>query len=185
MESTSTTFQLIPETYSVQLGKGTVKNCFASGVLFHASVKTDTGVPEHLVVTAGADSASADINIRSGEIRSIEILDTNGNKITGDIILSRNDVYEFDAVGYDEFGNTVEIFPSWTVNSYLGTLDTVNPGNAGILNESGTGTGKIRIQLGNFSDDQQVMVRPKLLLTDPVDGAINILLDARTLYIYK
>ncbi len=135
-------------------------------------------MPEHLVVTAGADTASAEINIRSGEIKSIEILDTNGNKITGDIILSRYDVYEFDAVGYDEFGNTIEIFPAWTVDSYLGTLDTVNPDNAGILTAGGTGTGKIRIQLGNFSDDQQVMVRPKLLSTDPADGAINIPLDA-------
>jgi hypothetical protein len=174
VDNAGVTFQLIPESFSLQLGKGSVKNSIASGIFFHAAEKTEDDNPEKLIVNAGADTANCVIKIHSGELKKIEILDTNGNKIAGDIILSRDDVYDFDAVGYDEFGNTIEIFPSWSVDSYLGTINASNDDLAGQLTASGVGTGEIRINLGNYYDVKSVMVRPRLLSADPAANAVDV-----------
>lgn len=153
-DNLGTSFQLIPEAYALTLNKGTISNKSANGLLFSANAITDPGTPEILTAWCGWDSASSSINIYSGEIASIEILDTNSQKIEGTIIINKGIPYEFDAVGYDEFGNRINIYPSWSTDSSLGTID--NDGK--LTTDSSRGSGKVYISLGNYSDEKTVNV---------------------------
>ena len=164
-----TTFQMIPETYTLQSAKGSLKNHGAGGILFHANASTATGVPEKLTLTAGAEFVSSNITIYAGEIKSIEILDTTSNSFVGQLLLAAGAIYEFDAVGIDENGNKMPINPSWSADSGIGTVD-----NAGKFTASGIGTGKVYIDLGEFHAEQQVLVLNRVTSTSPANNALNV-----------
>jgi hypothetical protein len=154
-DNINTAFQIIPESYSLLRNKATLADNRTSGILFHANNLTVSGSPEILTVNAGGESATANVSIYSGEIKSIEILDTNGNKIFDELVIYRSTGYEFDAVGYDEFGNTVNIYPSWNADASLGTINS-----DGVLTvATGNGSGKVYITLGEYSDERQILVK--------------------------
>lgn len=154
-DNSNTAFQLIPESFSILLGKGTLMDHKTSGILFHANTLTTAGSPEVLSVYAGGESTTANISIYSGEIKSIEILDTNGNKIFGELVIYRSTGYAFDAVGYDEFGNTVNIYPSWSADATLGAINS-----DGVLTvTTGNGSGKVYVALGEYTDEKTILVK--------------------------
>lgn len=169
-------FVLIPESFNLSsAAAGTVANYYSSGLRFHAngitgSLDGSTDNPVYLTVNVGTGSVSSAIKVRPGEINSVEILDSNSNTITGDIVLIKGENYDFDAVGRDEFGNSVLIYPSWSADGNMGVINST-----GTLNTStGSGNGSIYISLGNSSDSQGVRVRIVVDSTTPANAAVNV-----------
>ncbi|PKL15505.1 MAG: hypothetical protein CVV49_21090, partial [Spirochaetae bacterium HGW-Spirochaetae-5] len=104
---------------------------------------------DKLSVGFGTETKTADINVYAGEITSIEILDTNGLQINGNPVIANGTNYEFDAVGYDDYGNKIAILPVWSADATLGTISS-----DGILTTNFTGAGKVYINLGSNNDEQ-------------------------------
>ncbi|MBL8018072.1 MAG: hypothetical protein JNM27_00280 [Leptospirales bacterium] len=74
------------------------------------------------VAFAPADLPFASFKVMPGSIVSMEILDTNGNSISGPITVPGRSTYQLDARGVDVFGNQVAIYPSWSVDPSIGTV---------------------------------------------------------------
>lgn len=148
-DTNRTAFQVLPEEYNVTNGIGTMRNHYAAGILFQAT----TYASGYFTAGFGGESVSAPINVLFGDLNEIEILDTNGQPITGDLLISEGSLYAFDAVGYDEFKNKIPILPLW--NASIGAIN-----QDGMYDSTGShGAGTITIDLGGFSDTQSVIVR--------------------------
>ncbi len=164
-DSSSANFQFIPESFSVSNGLGTVKNWGSQGVYFKAQSKGT----ETLTVSDGINSATASLTIKSGDIASISILDTNGLPISGNLTLTPGSSYEFDVVGKDEFSNTIPVNPVWSVDSAIGTID--NNGKLTVTTITGA-TGNVTATLGDHTATQQIKVKSTLknMLTFSIGG---------------
>lgn len=168
-DNTNTAFQIIPEIFSILRNKAALTDYKTNGILFHANSITATGSPEILTVEACGDSATANITIYSGELKGIEVLDTTGNSFNGTLLMGKNDVYEFDAVGKDEFGNNVLIIPTWSADAGIGTIDS-----NGKFTATGTGTGKVYITIGEYTDEQPVSIQTRVESTSPSNNEQNV-----------
>lgn len=164
VDNLGTTFQFIPDSFFVTNSIGTLKNYGTQGVYFKAQ-KVGSGT---LTATAGADSVSSTITVKNGEVASVTVLDTNGLPFTGTLNMRSGDTYDFDTVGYDEYGNTILVNPVWTVDAAIGTVDQ----NGRLTAAIGPADGMVTATLGDLTDTHQIRVQSPLkdILTFSING---------------
>jgi uncharacterized delta-60 repeat protein len=165
-DNLGTNFTLVPETYNTSDSKGPLSNNFAQGLLFKAEIATDD--PFYLEAGFGAENATSSITIYNGELKKIDILDTNSLPLGDTFYIDEGETYEFDVVGYDEFNNIVYIKPGWLADPSIGIVD-----EWGKLNTTGcTGEGSLQVILGRMNDSQNIKVysRVKEMLTFSING---------------
>jgi hypothetical protein len=164
VDSLGTTFQLVPDSFSVSNSLGTVKNYGAQGLCFAAQKK---GIGA-LTVGAGADSVLVSIIVKIGEITSLKILDTNGLEFSGLLEVDRNATYDFDVLGYDDFGNATPVNPVWSCDGALGVIDQNGHFTAG----STAMIGNVTVTLGDLTATQQVktLSSAKSILAFSING---------------
>jgi hypothetical protein len=104
------------------------------------------------------DQVTAPLIVDRGQVMSIEIVDEFGKPVDWTVnIRQKGDTYQFDALGFDEYGNSGTIFPEWQVyavgeidgtGSDAGTLVTDVPSvpNTGEVN------GNVCIALAGMND---------------------------------
>ncbi|MBN2158218.1 MAG: hypothetical protein JW807_02395 [Spirochaetes bacterium] len=157
VDSNDRTFSLVPETFVMAGGSGVLENRFSLGILLSATTPTPAGTPDQLTIGFDGESASASISVYAGELESIEILDTSGISIPGDLFLSEGTSYAFDVVGRDGYGNTIPVIPVWSADASIGAMDP-----DGILDTTGClGPGVVTASLGYFTDTQNVYVQSR------------------------
>ncbi|AFM13683.1 Ig-like domain-containing protein [Turneriella parva] len=157
------------DNFSISGGIGTVSRSGSSTVQLAAVTK---GVGS-INATAGAFTASVPVNVLTGMLTHIELMDNNQVIITNPINMAAGQTYAFDALGYDAFGNTAVINPTFTVQGGVGTVSA-----AAVFTASGTAplTGTVTSTIGGISDTVAINVytQPTVVSTNPADGAVGI-----------
>lgn len=173
VDSNNAAFTLIPETFSMTDGTCDLQNRFAQGILLSAVTATPSEAPDQLEVGFGSESAAASVTVHPGEIESLEILDTNGLSISGDLSVSEGTVYEFDVVGHDGYGNSIPVITTWSADAAIGSIDT-----DGILDTTGAhGPGVVSASLMYATDTQNVVVqsRAKEITAFSINGVDGVI----------
>jgi hypothetical protein len=157
IDSNGNTFSLVPETFSMRDGSSTLENRFAQGILLSAVSVTPSGSPDQMEVGFGSESAVSTVTVHAGGVESLEILDTNGLPISGDLGIPEGTLYEFDVVGHDGYGNNIPVITSWSADAGIGTI-----GTDGILDTTWmNGPGVVSASLVYLTDDQNVVVQSR------------------------
>jgi hypothetical protein len=150
IDRSGTRFSFVPDSFSVSNALGTLKNYGSQGICF-LSQKKGSG---ELTVTAGADFMTAPIIVKNGDLTYIQILNTNGTPFSGPLMLNYNSTYDFDVLGYDEFGNTTLVNPVWSCDAELGSINQ----NGHLTTAMAAATGNVTVTLGDLTATQQVTV---------------------------
>ncbi|MBN1497416.1 MAG: hypothetical protein JXA07_11640, partial [Spirochaetes bacterium] len=157
VDNNGTTFSLVPETFTMAYAGAELDNRFAQGILLRAVTRTPAGTPDQLIAGFDSESAIASVNIYAGELESIEILDTNGLTIPGDLAVSEGTSYAFDVVGHDGYGNFIPVLPVWSADVSIGVMDP-----DGVLDTTGChGPGVVTASLAYLTDTQNVYVQSR------------------------
>ncbi len=122
---------------------------------------------------AGAFNASVAITVQTGALSHIEIMDNNQVIINNPVHIPINGTFQFDALGYDAYGNTVVINPLFAVSGAIGSIDSTALFSAGTTPEIGS----ITAEIGSVSDTISVHVSNDL--TPPVLGSSGSIVAAR------
>jgi photosystem II stability/assembly factor-like uncharacterized protein len=173
IDNNNAAFTLVPETFAMSDGACVLQNRFAQGILLGAVTATPSGSPDQLEVGFGSESAIASVNVHPGEIESLEILDTNGLSIAGDLYVSEGTVYAFDVVGHDGYGNNMPVIPVWSADAGIGILDP-----DGVLDTTGAhGPGVVSASLAYSTDTQNVVVqsRAKEITAFSINGVDGVI----------
>lgn len=125
--------------------------------------------------TAGAFTANMTVNVIAGLLTHIEITDLNQVHLTGTYQIGTNQTVDFDAVGYDAFGNISTIKPVFSTTGGIGTM-LIDATGAHFTAGSTATTGTLTATIAGISDalDILVYVPPAVASTAPVDGATNV-----------
>jgi hypothetical protein len=101
--------------YAKQAGKGVLQPVFGTAT---------SNLESHVVVHAA-------------QVMDIRIIGEDGQLLDEDKTLGicRPEPYVFDAIGFDEFGNKIKIYPYWSVSNNLGVITTLGE-SAGSLDTS-------------------------------------------------
>jgi hypothetical protein len=168
-DSSGGSFQFIPDSFTISGSLGTLKNYGTQGICF-AAQKTGSGV---LTLTAGSDAKTASVIVKNGEITSVKILDTNGNAFGGTLQMNQNSTYDFDVIGYDDFGNTTPVNPVWSCDGALGSIDQ----NGRLTTSATAATGNVTVTLGSLTAVQPVktLSSSKDMLTFSLDGVAGVI----------
>ncbi|HNL69317.1 MAG TPA: hypothetical protein PKK76_12365 [Leptospiraceae bacterium] len=140
------------DTFNVGGGVGSAVKVSPSSIRFTAQ-----GVGNgNLNVTAGSFSFSSPINVDPGQLVNVTILDQSSVAITGTLNLSVNQVYAFDAIGRDAWGNVIPVLPSFGVTGPIGTIGT----SSGIFTASPTAgvSGTVDATLAGMTSSAQVTI---------------------------
>lgn len=108
------------DSFAVTGSIGTATRSAPSSVRFSA-ITAGTG---SLTATSGALNAALTISVQPGLLNRIEILDSSQVIITGTVYVPQNATYQFDAMGYDAFGNTSIINPVFALSGGIGSFST-------------------------------------------------------------
>ena len=125
--------------------------------------------------TAGAFTASLNVSVIAGLLTHIEITDVNQVHLTGTYLIGTNQTVDFDAVGYDSYGNISTIKPVFSTTGGIGSMLIDLTGAHFTAGASAT-TGVLTATIAGFTDslDFLVYVPPAIAATAPVDGATNV-----------
>ncbi len=173
VDNNGTAFSLVPETFTMAYGGAALTNRFAQGILLRAITRTPAGTPDQLVAGFDGESAIASINIYTGELESIEVLNTNGISIPGDLAVSEGTSYAFDVIGRDGYGNTIPVLPVWSADASIGFMDP-----DGVLDTTGChGPGVVTASLAYSTDTQNVYVqsRAKEMTAFSINGTAGVI----------
>lgn len=128
---------------------------------------------------AGTLSASINVNVVPGLLTHIELTDVNQVILTGTLELPAGYVYDFDAIGFDSFGNVATILPSFSASGGIGNI-TVNLTGAHLTAGPAGSTGSLVVDLGGLTDSLGISVyqAPEVTATAPFDNTTGIALDS-------
>lgn len=140
------------DSFSVSNSLGTVNRVLTGSIRFLAT-GDGTGV---LTGNSGIYSTTAALEVRMGAINRIELLDkATGVIIASPVYLIRNQIYPFDAVGFDQYNNQMPIIPQFGVTGSIGSIDSL--GSFTAVNSAPL-TGTVTITLAGFNDTVPVYV---------------------------
>jgi len=94
------------------------------------------------------------LHVNAGQIKSIHIIGESGQILDEDTVIGicRPTPYIFDAIGLDDYGNRILIYPYWSASNTVGTITTLGS-HAGSLDTSNSvvgSTGTVCISLGGY-----------------------------------
>ncbi|AZR73235.1 hypothetical protein BBF96_07460 [Anoxybacter fermentans] len=113
-----------------------------------------------LTVSSGVLSASASITIvENNVLTSLSITPSS-------VRIGLNQTQEFQVVGKDQYGNEIEINPTWVVTGEIGT---VNPesGVCTTFTATAAGTGTLTASVGDISCSVEITVESPVEFADP------------------
>ena len=124
---------------------------------------------------AGALNASVNVAVVPGLLNRIAITDMNQIEITGTLSVPAGQTIDFDAVGYDYFGNWAVIRPVFTTTGGIGSV-SVNIAGAHFTASNSPATGTITALLSTLGASANIAVYtpPAVTATSPADGAVNV-----------
>jgi Bacterial Ig-like domain len=127
----------------------------------------------------GSLTTSTNINVVPGLLTHIEITDTNQVALTGTLQLPVSQVYDFDVVGYDSYGNVAQIYPVFTTTGGIGSVN-VDPLGAHFTPAATVATGSIIADLAGLTDTLNISLYapPQVTATAPFDNTTGIALNA-------
>ena len=125
---------------------------FFSGNYFTGSQSgTGTITPEFVT---NRNPVKGNVKVDVGQIEQVRIIGESGQLLDHDAVLGvcKPEVYNFDAVGLDEYGNRIAIYPDWSKSGVIGSITTLGA-SAGKLETSEAqvgATGDVCITLGGM-----------------------------------
>lgn len=128
---------------------------------------------------AGTLSAAVNVAVVPGLLNRIAITDMNQVEMTGTLSVPAGQTLDFDAVGYDYFGNWAIIRPVFTTTGGIGSV-SVNVTGAHFTASGTPATGTITALLSTLAASANVVVYvpPAVISTNPADGALNVSLTS-------
>jgi photosystem II stability/assembly factor-like uncharacterized protein len=129
--------------------------------------------------TIGAFSAATNLNVVPGLLTRIEITDTNQVALTGTLELPTSQIYSFDVVGYDSYGNVAQIYPVFTTTGGIGNV-SVDLTGAHFNPAATVASGSIVANLAGLTDTLNISLYtpPQVTATAPFDNTTGIALNA-------
>lgn len=123
-----------------------------------------------LNVTSGSETATLSIDVRPGQLAAIRVLDASGMPVMEPVRVPQNASYQFDAVGYDAYGNHVLVPPAFTVTGGIGSISPTGDFTAGALAPM---NGTITAEFAGFSDTipVNILTVPSVSGTFPAEAA--------------
>ena len=127
-------------------------NWFTAGMAGDGKIIPDFG--SLLTIPSDVSTNYCSLHVNAGQIKSIHIIGENGQILNDSSVIGicRPTPYIFDAIGYDEFGNKIVIYPYWSVSANLGKIETLGS-HAGSLDTNNAvigDTGNVCISLGGM-----------------------------------
>jgi len=171
-DSTGVWQNIFADTYNVSGSIGIANNVASSVYRFRAQT-VGNGT---LDASVGGYPVSANIKVHAGILSSIQILDSAGAIITLPISVVEGQNFSFDALGYDNYGNSVIIKPTFTVNGGVGSINSTN----GIFTAAHTpnSSGTLTANLDGFTDTVDLQILPNNF---PVGGIVTGLITPITI----
>jgi WD40 repeat protein len=127
-----------------------------------------------LSAASGVYSTSQNITVHPGNLESIAFFDNFGIKITAPVDVAAGWAYQFDVLGYDFYGNSVLVKPSFSTTNAVGTVTPTGIFTAALAYPL---SGTIAADLGGLTASMAVnIVTPPTVQTPtytPVAGVYN------------
>ena len=155
-DETNALYALVPETAGATNGIGATR-IGATGVTFRALTVGAGSVTARF----GSESASLPVSVFNGALDRIAILDGNGLEIDGTLVIKEGQRVQLDALGYDAFGNSILVSPTWDADDAIGAV-----GSDGELSAlHGQGGGAVTATVGDVTGTQHFYVQPRFFNT--------------------
>ncbi|MBX7058608.1 MAG: hypothetical protein K1X75_11130 [Leptospirales bacterium] len=124
-----------------------------------------------LVNYTAMDAPFLAIKILPGQIKTIQVLDTNGAVPAGPIVVYGRDTYAMDARGVDAYGNYIPILPSsWNIDAAGGAVDA----NGVVSTSNNPVIANVSATLGaKTSPAVQLNIIPRFRVTANVTGLVG------------
>ncbi|HNI96970.1 MAG TPA: hypothetical protein PL169_12930, partial [Leptospiraceae bacterium] len=131
-----------------------------------------------LTSSYGGYSASLGITVKVGAIAKIEVLDSAGAIINGPVNIIKGQTFGFKTLGYDSFGNTRTVSPTFSVANGIGTYNKTT----GIFQASATPnlSGTLTATVGKFTDSVNINIIPD---SYPISGTVTGIPAGKTVVI--
>ena len=150
-------WEVIPNT-----GFETVELGYFTGNVFTAKA-AGSGIIKP-VFSNLAVNVQCNLIVYAGQLKDIRIVNEAGEIVSeGKFYLLKNQTYKFDAIGIDEYGNKILLYPNWAASAAVGNIETLGA-NAGTLNTAtaryteGRAEGNVCISLGGMYSCVKVQV---------------------------
>ena len=88
------------------------------------------------VFTGLSSDVFCSLTVYAGQLQGIRIQNDAGEAVSdGKFYMIRGSQHNFDAIGYDEYGNGIPVYPNWAASSSIGKVEGLGP-DAGTLSTS-------------------------------------------------